>query len=57
MKAVTLLALTAMRRPSDLAAQATHLKQDGFHQPRCLRRSQITSHINDDDDYVFRHQE
>ena len=47
-----------MRRPSDLAAQATHLKQDGFHnEQRCLRLSKITSYNNDDDGYIFRHQE
>lgn len=33
-----------MCRLSDLASQATHLKQDGSHEQLCLRRSQITFH-------------
>lgn len=41
---VTLLALILMCRLSDLASQATHLKQDGSHVQLCLRRSQITFH-------------
>ena len=44
MKAVSLLALTAMCRPSDLAPQSTHLKLYGSHEQRFLRRTHVTFH-------------